>query len=291
MARGESGAIPDGAHLIRADRSDPSVYERLSGDWDEVVELSYQPQFTRPALESLCERAAHWTLVSTVSVYADNDQPFADETARLVEPRDLSQYPDAKVTAEREAAARLKERLLIARPGLIVGSGDPTDRFGYWSARLAQGGRVLVPTMQDRFVQVISVSDLAQWIAGSAQAGRSGVINAVGPSYPMEDFFRQVALSTGFSGELIEVDDQTLHAQDVNYWAGPRSLPLWLPLEDRGFARRDGTAFCNSGGSSQPLLDTLDQVLADEQHRGVDRPRAAGITRTEEAEVLDALKE
>lgn len=37
------------------------------------------------------------------------------------EPKDLTEYADAKVAAERATADRLAERLLVMRPGLIVG--------------------------------------------------------------------------------------------------------------------------------------------------------------------------
>ena len=35
---------------------------------------------------------------------------------------------------------RLAERAILLRPGLIVGPGDPTDRFTYWPVRVARGG-------------------------------------------------------------------------------------------------------------------------------------------------------
>ncbi len=158
--------------------------------------------------------------MSTVSVYARNDEPGADETADVVEPTDLSKYADAKVAAERSSAARLGSRLLIGRPGLIVGPGDPSDRFGYWPARLSGTGPVLTPTTSGRFVQVIDVADLAAWIGQAARAGHSGVVNAVGESVALADFLRTMASVTGFNGELVEVEDSELLAHDVRYWAG-----------------------------------------------------------------------
>lgn len=262
LARGESGAVPEGARLVRADRRTPGAFDGVRGDWDEVIELAYDPELVEPALDALADGAAHWTLVSTVSVYARNEEPGADESAPLVVPSDLSQYPDAKVAAESSSAARLGSRLLFARPGLIVGPGDPSDRFGYWSARLARTDPALLPTTAGRFVQVIDVSDLASWIERAGREGSTGAVNAVGTALPMADFFRTVAEVTGFGGVVVEVDDDVLLANDVHFWAGPRSLPLWLPLSDSGFAQRSNRAFHATGGHTRPIQDTVADVLA-----------------------------
>jgi 2'-hydroxyisoflavone reductase len=290
LARGATGDVPDGARHVRTDRRAQGAYEPVRGAWDEVVELSSDPGLVRPALDALADSAAHWTLVSTVSVYARNDEPGADETAEVVEPVDLTQYADAKVAAERSSADRLGSRLLVARPGLIVGAGDPSDRFGYWPARLSRPGPVLAPTSAGRTVQVIDVTDLAAWVGGAARSGRAGVVNAVGEVLPMRDFLRLAVEVAGFDGELVEVEDDVLLAHDVQYWAGPRSLPLWLPHSDAALMHRSARAFRDAGGVSRPLSETLAGMLADERDRGVERPRRAGLEAGEEAEVLAAVR-
>jgi len=286
LARGTTGSVPEGARFVQADRSLPGAYEPATGTWDEVIELAHAPEFVAPALDALADRAAHWTLVSTVSVYAQNDEPGADESARLVEPKDPSAYADAKVLAERATRLRLGSRLLIARPGLIVGPGDPSDRFGYWPARLDRGGPVLVPTTAERFVQVIDVADLASWLVRAGRDGSVGTVNAVGAPVSMHDFLRCVAEVTGFEEELVAVEDDVLLAHDVAYWAGPRSLPLWIPVSDAGFAQRSAVAFTDAGAVTRPLRDTVVRVLDDERARGTDRERRAGLTSTDERAVL-----
>lgn len=289
LARGTSGDVPDGARLVRADRTRPGAYDDLDGEWDAVVELAYQPALVGPALEALADRAAHWTLVSSISVYARHDAPGADESAELVEPTDLTDYAHAKVAAERATAERLDGRLHVVRPGLIAGPGDPSDRFGYWPARLLRGGRVLVPALAGQVVQVVDVADLAAWVVRAGRTGTTGTVDAVGHSHGLADVLAVVGEAAGFTGELVPADDAWLLDHDVRYWAGPRSLPLWLPQDHIGHSRRSNAAYLAAGGRVRPLGDTVERVLRDESARGPGRERRSGLTAAEEAQLLRQL--
>lgn len=286
LARGASGPAAPGARLIVADRRSPRAYDGAHGDWDDVVELSWEPGLVGSALDALAVRSAHWTLLSSVSVYARNDRPDADEEAELVDPADLSAYPDAKVHAERLSMASRRGDVLLARAGLIVGPGDPSDRFGYWPARMSRGGRIVVPETTDRWVQAIDVDDLAAWIVRAGSAGTIGPVNAVGEPTPLALFFDQVRDATGGDAEVVTLDDDTLRARGVQHWSGPRSLPLWLPRGEQGFVRRDDRRFTASDGRRRSLRETIARTLADEIARGVARPRRAGLSPAEEREVL-----
>ncbi|NQX06001.1 reductase [Rathayibacter sp. VKM Ac-2856] len=290
LARGEAGAVPDGARHVRVDRRDRDAYGGVRGEWDEVVELAHAPGLVGPALDRLASAAAHWTLVSSVSVYVDVTRPGADESAALVEPADPEQYADAKVLAERAAADALGDRLLIARPGLIAGPGDPSDRLGYWPARFARGGTVLAPETTGRTVQAIDVDDLAGRLHAAGTAGATGAVDAVGPVVPLGEFLAEAAALAGFSGHVVHVDDETLLAHDVRYWAGPRSLPLWLPADAIGFSSRSTGSFLRAGGRHRPWQETLHRVLDDERARGIDRSRRSGLDPLAEQDVLAALR-
>jgi 2'-hydroxyisoflavone reductase len=288
LARGASGPAPDGVRLARADRRVPGAYDAVDGDWDEVVELSSDDGLVAPALEALGDRARHWTLVSTVSVYARNDEVGADESAETVEPNDPGEYADAKVAAERATTERVGDRLLIARPGLVVGTGDPSDRFGYWPGRMRRGGVVLSPRPAGRFVQVIDVDDLATWIAGAGARGTVGTVNTVGDPVEFGAFLAETADVAGFEGEVVTFPDDDLLDAGVHFWAGESSLPLWLPLADAAFALRSNAAFRAAGGALRPLRETLARTLEDEISRGLERPRRSGLTAEQERRALDA---
>lgn len=285
LARGESGEVPDGVAFVRADRRLTGAYDAVKGSrWDEVIELAYEPDLVTGALEALAGSARHWTLVSSVSVYASNSEPGADEDAALIEPTDLEDYAHAKVAAERATTEAVGDRLLIARPGLIAGPGDPSDRFGYWVSRLALASQepVLVPDVGARAVQVIDIRDLAGWLISAGRRGLTGIYNAVGSERDFSTVLVTAAQVAGHTGEFIPADDNWLIARNVNYWAGPRSLPLWLPLDDSAFAQRSRACFLAAGGTERNLKQTLEDILADERTRGLNRERRSGLNRDEE---------
>jgi len=294
LARGESGAVPPGVTSVRTDRRESGAYDSVKGsDWDEIIELTYEADLVTGALEALADNTQHWTLVSSVSVYASNSEPGADEEAALVEPTDLDNYAHATVAAELATTGAIGARLLIARPGLIAGPGDTSERFSSWVSRLALAAHesVLVPDVHDRAVQFIDVRDLAGWLIDAGRRGLTGVYNAVGSERDLSTVVRAAAQVAGHAGEFISADDDWLTAQNVNYWAGPHSLPLWLPRSDAGFARRSRSRYLAAGGTERSLKQTLEDVLADERTRGLDRQRRSGLTREEENLLLDKISE
>ena len=299
LARGISGDAPQGAQLVRADRTAVGAYDAVAGrDWDEVVELSYSPSLVNSGLEALASRAGHWTLVSTVSVYASTSDAGAAEDAALLPVEDTDDYGQAKVAAERATRSVLGDRLLVARAGLIGGLGDGSDRFGYWVSRFALAqqlgdGPVLVPATTGRWGQVIDVDDLAMWLAAAGEAGQSGTVNAAGESLALQAVLQGAAHVAGYRGEMVGCSDEWLLERGVGYWAGPRSLPLWVPMADAAVAQRDTTALQASltalGLALSPLAATLERTLADERSRGLDRSRRSGLTRKDELELLTQL--
>ena len=287
LARGARPA-PDGAVFVRGDRDDPEAYTELTRrDWDHVVDISSQASQVQAAVEALGERAARWTYVSSMSVYSDDETIGADESAPRhppARPGDEYEYGPQKAAAE-DAVGALGDRALIVRPGLIVGDGDPSDRFGYWAAAFLRAGRgpVLLPPFEGRSAQVIDVDDLADFVATTTV---SGPVNAIGDRHSLGDLLQAVRSAAGHTGETVVAEEEWLVAHEVGYWAGPRSLPLWLPPEMTGFMTRSNTAFQEAGGRLRPLPDTIRSVTADERARGVDRDRRAGLTRAEERALL-----
>nr|WP_201470201.1 NAD-dependent epimerase/dehydratase family protein [Microbacterium hydrocarbonoxydans] len=283
---------PEGASLVLADRDDPTAYDAVAGrDWDHVIDVSSDAGHVEAALGALAGRAGRWTFVSSISVYSDDATIGADETAPLLAPAgpgDDYDYGAQKVAAENAVRRSVGDRALIVRPGLIVGEGDPSDRFGYWAAAFlrSEDAPVLVPRAEGRSAQIIDVDDLSEFIATTTA---SGTVNAVGDRLPLADVLDAVRRGAGHRGDTVEADDSWLRENGVAYWAGERSLPLWLPAELTGFMTRSHARYSASGGALRSLDDTVATVIADEQDRGVDRDRRAGLTRADELRLLERL--
>lgn len=290
LARGTRPA-PDGAVLVEADRDDPDAYADLTGAWDHVVDVSSHATPVAAAVEALGDRAARWTYVSSASVYADDATRGTDESAArhpAAAPGDAYDYGAQKVAAEDSVIAAVGDKALIVRPGLIGGPGDPSDRFGYWPAAFARAatGTVLTPSLTGRDAQVIDVDDLAAYIVRSSA---TGPVTAVGHPHAIADVLDEARRAGGHSGRRVEAPDGALRAAGVEYWAGERSLPLWLPDDIPGFMSRSNARYLATGGTLRPLAETMARTLADERARGLDRPRRAGLSRRDEEAILAAL--
>lgn len=298
LARGESGPVPDAATLVVADRARPDAYAAVADrDWDAVVEISWQPAFVREALAALGDRAAHWTLISSTSVYASAADVGADESAATYPPlqadrAEKSEYGEAKAAVEQASRAALDEKLLIVRPGVIGGPGDHTGRSGAWVARAARApdAPLLVPDEPALPTQVVDVRDLVAFIVDSAERRLHGTVNTVGPVVPLGEWIEESRRIGGHRGDVVAASSAWLLANGVAEFMGEESLALWLPDPDfAGFSARLGRAAEAAGLTHRPRAEMLSDVLEWERSRGLARARRAGLSAEREAELLQRL--
>jgi 2'-hydroxyisoflavone reductase len=192
--RGQHNAnlYPD-LEKLRGDR-DGGLDVLKGRTWDAVVDTcGYIPRLVRDSASLLSDAVDHYTFISTLSVYRDfrvrglrEEAPVGtldDETVEEeVTAGSRGTYGPLKALCEQAAEAAMPGRVLCARPGLMVGPYDPTDRFTYWPVRVARGGQVLVPPTPQAPVQFIDARDLATWVMRMAEHNKTGVYNATGPA-------------------------------------------------------------------------------------------------------------
>jgi len=292
-SRGASGAVPDGARFVRWDRGEAVPAELASSSYDAVVDVARLPSFVRTGVATWPD--AHWTFVSTVNVYADDATPGGRPgTLPLRDPRpddaDLATDPEAygpmKVACEqlvREGAASWT----VVRPGLIVGPGDPTGRFTYWPARLAEGGEALAGGRPGDRMQVIDVRDLAAWLVTCSEQRTTGDFDGVGEVLALGDLLAQVAAGVDGDATLTWVPQEFLADQGVEPWMGPEALPLWLPRpEYDGLGTHDPAPSLDAGLVLRPVAETARDTLA--WLRAHPDAPVSGMSRAREAAVLTA---
>ena len=297
--RGESGSVPEGAAHFLWDRTDPAPPALVDGiPFDAVVDVARHPSWVRSAVAAL--PGPHWVFVSTISVYTDDSAPHGTvDTLPTHEPihtdEDLASGPHVygamKVGCEQAVTAGA-ESSVVVRPGLIVGPGDRSGRFSYWPRRIADGGEVLAPGSPDERVQVIDVRDLAAWLVDCAESRATGVFHGTGRAISRADFLDEVADGVGLDRadrRWTWVDQDFLAAHDVEPWAGPRSLPVWLPQPEYAWLMSvDVEASYDNGLRTRPLADTARDTLA--WLRAEPDAPVTGLERAAEAEVLDAWR-
>jgi hypothetical protein len=197
-------------------------------------------------------------------------------------------YGGIKVASENAVRDAMGDRAFVVRPGLITGSWDRSDRFGYWPGRFARGGRVLVPDSVEP-IQSIDVKDFARWIVDAGEKGITGTYDAVSPQTETTKMIEEIAAAVGFDGELVRASTEQLLAAEVNPWGGPKSLPLWLPPGYEGMKSHDPAPSIAAGMSVRPFPEAVADALERERELGLDRKRKAGLTPEEEEEVLAKL--
>ncbi|HEU0240661.1 MAG TPA: hypothetical protein VFR11_15485, partial [Micromonosporaceae bacterium] len=119
------------------------------------------------------------------------------------------------------------------------------------------------PGTPEDLVQWVDVRDLGAWLALAGRNRIAGTYDGVGVPVTRAQFLVDVATGVGAGAPRFTwVDDAFLTDHGVNPWAGPRSLPLWLPLPDYGgFLTHDGTAPQAAGLVARPLVDTARDTL------------------------------
>jgi 2'-hydroxyisoflavone reductase len=210
-----------------------------------------------------------------------------DPKSELTGPVLGEMYGALKVLCEQAAKNAMPNRVLIVRPGLIVGEFDWTDRFSYWVMRLAKGGTILAPGSPDRFVQFIDGHDLAAWIVKMAEAGENGTFNVTGKPFDLTfgAFLEKIKSVTGSGAEITWVTEDFLKRENVAPWS---EMPLYLHESDadwQGFLSANIDKALAKGLTFRSLEETIRATF--DWRQTIDDELKAGISAEREAELLE----
>ncbi len=280
LTRGQSGPPAAGASARHADRSDPVALAAALGDgeWDAVIDTwSLAPRVVRDSARLLATRAGHYTYISSRSVYVWPIPVGADESAPVVagDPggEDVSDYAAVKRGGELAALEGFGGRVLLARPGLVLGPYERVGRLPFWLNRIKRGGRVPCPGPPDQPLQYIDARDLAHWVLDAAGRSVAGAFNTVSRRghTTMGELLEQCRTVTGSDAKLVWVSPQAVDAAGVAPWT---ELPIWLPPtgEYAGLHDGDVSAAYAAGLTCRPVAETVSDTWAWLQAEGLPAP-------------------
>ena len=291
---------------IKGDRH-TEIHKLQGRQWDAVVDTSgHLPRAVSAAAEVLASEVERYVFISSQNAYRDVSVPGIEETyplrtltteqlerANAIDTSGQPSYGDLygglKALCEQAAEARMPDRVLIIRPGLIVGPDDYTDRFTYWPVRVARGGEVLAPGRPDRSVQFIDVRDLAEWTISMIERKATGAYNAHGVpnSLTMQELLDECKSVTGSDAQFTWISEEFLLQENVAAWS---ELPLWLPEEAaphlKGFMFINPDKAIKAGLNFRPLRDTVRDTLTWFQTKRANADLNAGLDRDKERALL-----
>ncbi len=290
---------------LRGDRKSGDLAALKGRTFDAVIDTSgYFPRAVTEAAQLLVDNVDQYMFISSISVYADTSVVGLDEKGALgqiedktTETVDGESYGPLKALCEQAAEAVFTGRTTNVRPGLIVGPGDPTDRFTYWPVRVARGGDVLSPGAPSDPVQLIDARDLAEWMIDAIEQRHLGDYNAVGPAEPLSvgAMLEACKQAAGSDASFVWADAEFLAEQEVMPWV---NMPVWVPPEGEyaGFGTVNISRALAAGMRFRPLVDTCRDTLTwwrelpEEKRARLLEGKSAGISAARESEVLAAWR-
>lgn len=279
-------AFPVAEHLTGDRNSDLSALE--GREWDATVDVcAYVPRQVRTLLETLGPRGGHYTFVSTISVYGDVGvaEGFDETGAPLLEPAwddelVMEKYGELKVACEQVVRELAGERLLVIRPGYVIGPHDPTHRFTYWVERVAEDRSPMVGPTAEQPLQAVDGRDLAAFIVSQVEKGTVDTFHVTAPEP-----------APTFASWITTIAEAVGTTMPEMRWVGARDeLPLsappdWWPTMRAGLghARAAGFTWRPHAETVRDTLDWVRKARAEGTYR--QRP-GVGLTPEQEAEIL-----
>jgi 2'-hydroxyisoflavone reductase len=250
--KAEPDGLPGATQLLGDRDSDLSAL--ADGEWDATIDVcGYVHRQVRTLLETLGDRAGLYTFISTISVYGlDVPTSGFTEAAKLLEPAwddvlVMEKYGELKVACEEVAAKSVGERLLIIRPGYVIGPYDYTERFTHWIREVAAGKPFAAPAAGQP-LQCVDGRDLGAFTVHCVERGVTGSFNVTAPQEAptFADVLNAIAGALGVELPDVQWADPSDEGEELPLSASPEWWPMmradlskataagltWRPLEE-----------------------------------------------------------
>jgi 2'-hydroxyisoflavone reductase len=234
--------------------------------WDAVIDNSgYLPQHVRDSAELLKGRVHRYLFVSTLAAYAGT-QPVCTEDSplRMLSHTDSDQltmqsYGEFKAEGDRIVREVFGQAATVVRPTYVIGPGDETDRFTYWVARTAEGGKVVGPRADAVELQTVDVRDLCPWLVTLIERDTAGIFNAAAPPLSWNAVLEELRPISVQPVTFVRPPAAVIEAMKVDF-------PLVLPSTAGGMFVNERTHFDGSRARRAGL-----------QYRGLSESAAATL--------------
>ena len=228
----------EGVESIHGDRTDRDALEdaRDAVDPEVVIDTcAYHPGDVETATEVFADADAY-VYVSSGSAYDAPDVPMRegetdlhDCTAEQATDDSVESYGPRKAEGDRVVARAAADGVnaMAVRPMLVYGPNDYTERFAYWTDRVAEYDEVAVPFDGDSLLHRSFVEDVASALRIVAERGEAGEAYNVADrnTFSLSRSLELAADALDTEVEIVQTGPEDLAAAGVE----PTDFPLYTP--------------------------------------------------------------
>ena len=270
--------------------------------WDAVIDTSgYVPRLVRDSANLLKAAASQYLFISSVSAYANFDQPgitedYAAGTLKdpTIEKITEESYGPLKVLCEKAVQEAFPTGATVVRPGYIVGPGDSTDRWTYWPVRVAAGGEMIAPGATSDPMEIIDARDLGRFVIHLLEQHTAGTFNAVGPAKPMPmgEMLDRLKAATSSNATFTWVDAAWLEKQKASFpiWNAPTGPYAQVHTVSNARAVAAGLSYRPFEETARETLEwwkTLPEERRNGMESGLRQPPAFAAAKTSMAQQME----
>ncbi|MEM9077517.1 MAG: NAD-dependent epimerase/dehydratase family protein [Bacteroidota bacterium] len=242
--------------------------------WDVVVDTwQKSPKAVSDFLEEFKDNIGHYHYISTISVYDKWDNKY------IVESEPLNPLPPAPTTigeefryAIRKTFAEEAIRKNTERYTIYRSSGmkdfrttrpmDP-DAQPYWPVRFSRGGEILVPKVDNHYIQFTDVQSLVQFLVHCSENKTYGEFNVAHSTMAFKDYVSCLAYVTQKPDKLHWIDGEFLEKEGLLPY---RIVPFWRE-QPVGFYYFNVQKALSAGLVNRPVTDMLADQIAGYKSR------------------------